>query len=460
MTLTENDLLDMSDDELDELFRQQPCGRDPGRRRRRARCSSARSDEIIRTSSAWIAQTRRLEGQGLRPREGRPQATRSCPFGLKAVRAKVYKEASWFDGKETIVLDYSKTSVRRARRFATRSARSRRASTSGSSSGSATRSSTSRSSSTGEQRRLAAMPYQQCADDRRARSARAREDELESLLATMGDGVANGSVLDFGALDGVHFARLLLVAADADRRPPLPASLILLSDFDVSRATAPRASSSRAQAQGIDRVFGHCEGYPAGEPSARRSARLPPPPRRQGGRDVREHDRSHGPPDPAGGGAARRDRGFLDDRSDWGGRDPDEVRRAVREFVEQDPALAWALEPAERPELARAPAGEGAPRRDPARCCLPLPAAALLAAPFYAFVLRRHERRDQAPHVKPSEERVLELAALEDHLVQNPFTAIGHVKPSRVPAADARRRSSSTSTTRRGTSSTAATSPA
>ena len=26
------------------------------------------------------------------------------------MRAKVYKEASWFDGKETIVLDYSKTS--------------------------------------------------------------------------------------------------------------------------------------------------------------------------------------------------------------------------------------------------------------------------------------------------------------------------------------------------------------
>ena len=26
------------------------------------------------------------------------------------MRAKVYKEASWFDGVETIVLDYSKTS--------------------------------------------------------------------------------------------------------------------------------------------------------------------------------------------------------------------------------------------------------------------------------------------------------------------------------------------------------------
>ena len=33
------------------------------------------------------------------------------PLGLKAFRAKVYKEASWFDGKEAIILDYSKTSL-------------------------------------------------------------------------------------------------------------------------------------------------------------------------------------------------------------------------------------------------------------------------------------------------------------------------------------------------------------
>ena len=33
------------------------------------------------------------------------------PLGLKAIRAQVYKEPSWFDGKETIVLDYSDTSL-------------------------------------------------------------------------------------------------------------------------------------------------------------------------------------------------------------------------------------------------------------------------------------------------------------------------------------------------------------
>jgi hypothetical protein len=33
------------------------------------------------------------------------------PIGLKAIIAKVYKDASWFDGKECIVLDYSQTSL-------------------------------------------------------------------------------------------------------------------------------------------------------------------------------------------------------------------------------------------------------------------------------------------------------------------------------------------------------------
>jgi hypothetical protein len=33
------------------------------------------------------------------------------PFGIAAIVAKVYKDTSWFDGKECIVLDYSQTSV-------------------------------------------------------------------------------------------------------------------------------------------------------------------------------------------------------------------------------------------------------------------------------------------------------------------------------------------------------------
>ena len=36
---------------------------------------------------------------------------RMTPFGLRLIRAKVYKDLSWVDGEECIVLDYSRTSL-------------------------------------------------------------------------------------------------------------------------------------------------------------------------------------------------------------------------------------------------------------------------------------------------------------------------------------------------------------
>ncbi len=274
------------------------------------------------------------------------------------------------------------------------------------------------------------MPYQQSLTIV-APVREGAEDEVEELLAGMGDGVANASVLDFAALDGVHFARLLLAPAALDPAGrPLPASVILLSDFDVRVDVHLEQLVERAGA-GLDRIFGFCEGYPPGEPSARdrleylyrhrviEAARYV----NTSGRTVRQIRQE----------AALREAidAFLDDpERTWEGLDPDEVRRAVRAFVERDPALAWALEPAERPEL-------GARLREKAHLVgiplvsLPLLPVAVVGAPFYAFILSRHEQRDQAPHVKPDEERVRLLAALEDHVVQNPFTAIGFVKPSR-----------------------------
>ncbi len=43
-------------------------------------------------------------------------------FGIEAIIAKVYKAASWLDGKECIVLDYSDTSLVAHYAFAMRSA--------------------------------------------------------------------------------------------------------------------------------------------------------------------------------------------------------------------------------------------------------------------------------------------------------------------------------------------------
>ena len=95
------------------------------------------------------------------------------------------------------------------------------------------------------------------------------EGDVESLLETMGDGVANRSVIDFGALAGVHFARLMMAPADTDPSGArLPASVILLSDFDVT-VDAHLTSWSRPPGWGSTASSGRAR-------ATRRVARLGP----------------------------------------------------------------------------------------------------------------------------------------------------------------------------------------
>jgi hypothetical protein len=101
-------LLEMSKDELDELFRNSPAGELP----------QGEADGTVLLAPGTI-----LEGPAeklihLLVWKGKvfdcdkgELLNEILPFGMKAVRAKVYKDASWLDGKETIVLDYSKTSL-------------------------------------------------------------------------------------------------------------------------------------------------------------------------------------------------------------------------------------------------------------------------------------------------------------------------------------------------------------
>ena len=108
MALTHNDLLDLSGDELDELFRSSPAGEIPnGDAEGKVLVGS--DDDDVSDKVAWIARTLAWKGKVFNREKG-DLKNKILPFGIKAVRAKVYKEASWFDGKETIVLDYSKTS--------------------------------------------------------------------------------------------------------------------------------------------------------------------------------------------------------------------------------------------------------------------------------------------------------------------------------------------------------------
>jgi hypothetical protein len=101
-------LLQMTQAELDALFSASPAGDIPngqGDGTAIVAPGTKYSSEIasIVNHFAW-------QGKVFDAQKGQLK-NRILPFGLNAIIAKVYKEPSWFDGKECIVLDYSETSL-------------------------------------------------------------------------------------------------------------------------------------------------------------------------------------------------------------------------------------------------------------------------------------------------------------------------------------------------------------
>ena len=107
MVVDAQQLLEKSPDELDALFRESSAGEIP--------VGQTKGTVLVApgTGIAWPAkrliQFLAWRGKVFNPEKG-DLLNLIGPFGVKAVRAKVYKDPSWFDEKETIVLDYSKTS--------------------------------------------------------------------------------------------------------------------------------------------------------------------------------------------------------------------------------------------------------------------------------------------------------------------------------------------------------------
>ncbi len=98
----------MSQAQLDDLFKASPSGTIPD--------GEAKGTAIIApgtTISPEIAEFISLFAWRGKTFDGKHGvlSNRILPFGLNAIIAEVYKDKSWLDGKECIVLDYSKTSL-------------------------------------------------------------------------------------------------------------------------------------------------------------------------------------------------------------------------------------------------------------------------------------------------------------------------------------------------------------
>jgi hypothetical protein len=101
-------LLGMSQDDLDELFKKSPAGEIPngeGKGTAIVAPGTRYTQDIAQFISffAWQGKVFDAKNGVLR--------NKILPLGLNAIVAKVYKGESWLDGKECIVLDYSDTSL-------------------------------------------------------------------------------------------------------------------------------------------------------------------------------------------------------------------------------------------------------------------------------------------------------------------------------------------------------------
>src|SRR5579859_1899220 len=175
------------------------------------------------------------------------------------------------------------------------------------------------------------------------------EEQLGTLLAAAGQDAPNNSLIPFGMLPNVHFARFFIMAAarDLDGRPLTP-RLVFLADVDGPPNAFLMLLCGLA-GDGLDTIYQHCQDYPGREGMLDflRAHMLPVAARYVNtiGRTVAQIHQE----------AALREaiQAFLDrTASEWRCADPRRVRAAIQEFVEQEPALAWARRPVPPPEPA------------------------------------------------------------------------------------------------------------
>ena len=108
MALDRAQLMKLSQAELDDLFKRSPAGNIPeGEGTGTALvCPATCFGKFL----AWFGRWFFWQGKVFHGREGW-LVNRVSPFSIQAIKAKVYKDKSWLDDKECIVLDYSKTSL-------------------------------------------------------------------------------------------------------------------------------------------------------------------------------------------------------------------------------------------------------------------------------------------------------------------------------------------------------------
>ncbi|OLE96965.1 MAG: hypothetical protein AUG75_13870 [Cyanobacteria bacterium 13_1_20CM_4_61_6] len=258
--------------------------------------------------------------------------------------------------------------------------------------------------------------------------------ELNSLLAAIATDVENNDILPFRKLAKVHFARLLVLSDSIDLTGrTIPAQLVLATDFD-GKLEAHLTELVDVFGAGLDRVFGHCEGYPPRSgrvPQARLAylkQRLIPTHAlyvNTVGRTVRQV------------ADEARLRGEIETFLDASNavsvlRDPSEIREAIRAFVASQSHLRWALTAPDSTLGARlwrmSQVGLAAVAFV-AACVMMVRLPWILVLPAaFLVVLRIHEILNRPDDRIPPDDRLKANERPEDIRLQNQLSAVGYVQ--------------------------------
>ena len=263
---------------------------------------------------------------------------------------------------------------------------------------------------------------------------RGQIDRLKVLLGIINDDVGNNSLIPFAALKNVHFARFVVLDDDDQpddlREVSIRPTLVFASVIDGS--LKDYLNELLTSAAGLDKIFSHCEGYPAPEQltnERRISYLLDRRIKTQAfyvntiGRTVRQvHEEAR---------LRNSIENFLEKQrsettEDW---TVESIQAAVRDYVRGESSLKWALTPPPKPSLWHR-AGETA--RFVLVICgvivlLPLLISVL---PFWLILLRYHEKKDaRQSNLRLSLTDKGSLENTDARAVQNRISAVGHIKP-------------------------------
>ncbi len=104
--------LEMSRAELDEVYKNAKAGNVPrGDTQGTAIVAGSRMAKALAKLARLVAWKGKVFDMFAEGGEKGVLVNKISPFGMKLIVAKVYRDASWMDNRETIVIDYAKTSL-------------------------------------------------------------------------------------------------------------------------------------------------------------------------------------------------------------------------------------------------------------------------------------------------------------------------------------------------------------